>query len=39
MNILFLGAPGAGKGSQAEFIIEKYHIPHIATGDIFRQAI
>jgi adenylate kinase len=31
-----LGAPGAGKGTQAMLIAEKYHIPHISTGDIFR---
>lgn len=34
-----LGAPGAGKGTQAEMIAEKYHLPHISTGDIFRANI
>ena len=36
MKIIMLGAPGAGKGTQAAQIAEKYHIPHISTGDIFR---
>lgn len=39
MNLVLLGPPGAGKGTQAELIIEKYSIPHISTGDIFRAAI
>ena len=39
MNIIMLGAPGAGKGTQAEMIAEKYGIPHISTGDIFRMNI
>jgi adenylate kinase len=39
MNLVLLGPPGAGKGTQAELIIEKYGIPHISTGDIFRSAI
>lgn len=34
-----MGLPGAGKGTQAEKIVEKYHIPHISTGDMFRAAI
>src|SRR5690625_4556207 len=34
-----MGLPGAGKGTQAELIIEKYHIPHVSTGDMFRAAI
>ncbi len=39
MFILFLGAPGAGKGTQAAMISEKLGIPHISTGDIFREAV
>ena len=39
MNILFMGPPGAGKGTQAERIVNKYKLPHISTGDIFRKAI
>lgn len=39
MKITMLGAPGAGKGTQAERIAEKYKIPHISTGDIFRANI
>ena len=39
MKIVMLGAPGAGKGTQAERIAEKYQIPHISTGDIFRANI
>ena len=39
MKIVMLGAPGAGKGTQAELICEKYGIPHISTGDIFRSNI
>ena len=39
MKIIMLGAPGAGKGTQAKMIAEKYHIPHISTGDIFRANI
>lgn len=39
MNLILLGPPGAGKGTQAAKIIAKYNIPHISTGDIFRQNI
>lgn len=39
MKIIMLGAPGAGKGTQAKMIAEKYNIPHISTGDIFRANI
>ncbi len=39
MNLILMGLPGAGKGTQAEKIVEKYHIPHISTGDMFRQAV
>ena len=39
MKIIMLGAPGAGKGTQAKMIAEKYSIPHISTGDIFRANI
>ncbi|AZV61787.1 adenylate kinase [Peribacillus castrilensis] len=39
MNLVLMGLPGAGKGTQAEQIVEKYNIPHISTGDMFRTAI
>ena len=39
MKIIMLGAPGAGKGTQAKMIAEKYHVPHVSTGDIFRANI
>ncbi len=39
MKIIMLGAPGAGKGTQAKMIANKYNVPHISTGDIFRANI
>ena len=39
MKIVMLGAPGAGKGTQAKMIADKYSIPHVSTGDIFRANI
>jgi adenylate kinase len=39
MNILFMGPPGAGKGTQAERIVDTFDIPHISTGDAFRLAM
>ncbi|WP_426381766.1 adenylate kinase [Mammaliicoccus lentus] len=39
MNIILMGLPGAGKGTQASEIVKKYPIPHISTGDMFRKAI
>lgn len=39
MKIILLGAPGAGKGTQADKLVEKYAFPHISTGDIFRKNI
>lgn len=39
MNILFMGPPGAGKGTQAERIVDTFDVPHISTGDAFRLAM
>lgn len=39
MNLILMGLPGAGKGTQAEQIVDTYKIPHISTGDMFRAAI
>ncbi|MDE6319524.1 MAG: nucleoside monophosphate kinase, partial [Lachnospiraceae bacterium] len=39
MKIIMLGAPGAGKGTQAKMIADTYGLPHVSTGDIFRMNI
>ena len=38
-NIVIFGAPGAGKGTQSDFIVEKYGLTHISTGDLLRKEI
>ena len=39
LNIILMGPPGAGKGTQAKKIVDGFHLPHISTGDMFREAI
>ena len=39
MRLILLGAPGSGKGTQAAYITDEYDLPHISTGDIFRENI
>jgi len=39
INLILFGPPGSGKGTQAEFIVQKAHLTHISTGDIFRKNI
>ncbi|MCR5491851.1 MAG: adenylate kinase [Bacilli bacterium] len=39
LNIILMGPPGAGKGTQATNIVDSFHLPHISTGDMFREAI
>ena len=38
MNLLIMGLPGAGKGTQAAKIVEEFHVAHISTGDMFRAS-
>jgi adenylate kinase len=39
MRVIFLGPPGVGKGTQAEFIAQKYHVPKLSTGDLLRESV
>ena len=39
LNILIFGPPGCGKGTQSEFLVSKYNLKHLSTGDIFRENI
>ena len=39
INLILLGLPGAGKGTASERIVDKYHLTHISTGDMFREAM
>ena len=39
MRVIFLGPPGGGKGTQADFIAKKYDIPKLSTGDLLRESV